>query len=72
MLTAAEKSVACGRYLCFVNEKSGQCKVRLGTKMIVLWPGCGPRDRTPALAASVAARVWSWLAWMPRAMQEPS
>jgi len=46
--------------------------VRLGTNMMVLLPGWGPSDRTPAIAASAAAMVRSWLDRKPLAMREPS
>jgi len=38
---------------------------------MVFSPGCGPRERTPAIAARHAARVRSWLARNPRSMHEP-
>ena len=72
MFRAPQNSVACGRYCCLVREKRGRRRLRLGKKMIVCWPGWGPRDRTPAMAALVAAWVRSWLEWKPRSMQRPS
>jgi len=58
MLTAAENRVACERYLCFVSDRRGQKRLRLGTNMIMLEPGWGPSNKMPAIVASAAAMVW--------------
>jgi len=72
MPSAPVNRVAWGRYLCFARDNRGRWRFRFGTKMITCWPGWGPRDRTPAMAASAAASVRSWLAQKPRSMQVPS
>ena len=63
---------AWGRYLCFVGEKRGLWRVWLGTKMAVFEPGCGPRERMPAMAASEAMRVGSCANLKPCSMIVPS
>jgi len=72
MPRAPVNRVAWGRYLCFARDKRGRCKFRFGTKMRMCQPGWGPRERTPAMAASVAASMRSWLARKPRSMHVPS
>ena len=72
MAKAEEKAEACGRYLCFIKENKGLWRVRLGTKMAVSEPGWGPKERIPAMAASAAARMGSWVTLKPRSMRVPS
>jgi len=71
MASAPVKRVAWGRYLCLARDSRGRWRFRLGTKITVWRPGWGPRERTPAIAASVAISVRSWPERNPQAMQTP-
>ena len=57
--SAPVNRVAWGRYLCFVRDRRGRWRFRFGMNKMMLWPGCGPRERMPAMAASAAANVRS-------------
>jgi len=59
MSSALENSMAWGRYLCFARDRRGRRRLWLGMKIMVWRPGWGLRERTPAIAASAAARVQS-------------
>jgi len=72
MSSAPMKRVAWGKCLCFHRERSGRWRFRFGTKMMVWRPGWGPRERIPAMAASTATRVQSWLEQNPLSIHVPS
>ena len=72
MASDAVNYKACDKYLCFERENKGWCRVQLGMKITVYDPGWGSKDRTPAMAASKAAKVQSWDSLNPWVMRELS